>query len=202
MTGDENTFATRASLLLRLRRTGSPREVAWNEFFERYAPVIRGFARKMGVAAHEIDDLVQSVMLGFFSASASFHYDPQAGRFRGYLKTCVCRVLRRQLSKRRAPDGRAFASISDDDVWGEEDWNEIWNRELLRRANETVRMQCQGSPDQERTYRAFSLAVELGRSTAEIASELQMSENSVHQAKVRITRKIKEAVAELNEAFG
>ena len=84
-----NPNNTRASLLLRLRRDGPAREVAWAEFDDLYAPMIAGFARRIGVDRGAVDDLVQDVLRAFFAASPEFVYDPSKGRFRGYLKTCV-----------------------------------------------------------------------------------------------------------------
>src|SRR5690349_1099303 len=81
--------ATRATLLIRLNGGRPEREVAWAEFHELYAPVISGFARRMGARAQEVDDLVQEVLKAFFCATPEFAYDPAKGRFRGYLKTCV-----------------------------------------------------------------------------------------------------------------
>jgi len=70
------------------------REFAWDDFRKTYAPVIAGFAGKLGVRGADIDDVIQDVMLGFFAHSASFVYDPARGRFRGYLKVCTFRAMR------------------------------------------------------------------------------------------------------------
>src|SRR5512145_1034866 len=80
---------TRATLLLRLRPDSAGREVAWAEFHRIYAPIIAGFARKMGAKPQDREDLVQDVMTGLFSASEQFVYDPAKGRFRGFLKACT-----------------------------------------------------------------------------------------------------------------
>ncbi len=84
---------TAKSLFIRLRDGAPAREIAWEKFFERYAPIIKAFARKLGVRPHDIDDLVQDVIVRFFSALPEFSYDPAKGRFRGYLKTCTWRVF-------------------------------------------------------------------------------------------------------------
>jgi hypothetical protein len=68
---------TRESIFLRMKSTDpQPREMAWAEFRRRYAPAIAGFARRLGARAHDIDDIVQDVCVGFFAVSPRFVYDP------------------------------------------------------------------------------------------------------------------------------
>jgi len=79
---------TLASLLLRLRHYGPAREVAWNKFYDLYAPIISGFARRIGADRGDVEDLVQNMLRAFFAVAREFVYDPAKGRFRSYLKTC------------------------------------------------------------------------------------------------------------------
>ncbi len=82
------TYSTRASIFVRLVESQpEAREMAWSEFRARYAPVIAGFAAKCGATRQDIDDIIQDVMTSFLGRSGEFLYDPQKGRFRGYLKT-------------------------------------------------------------------------------------------------------------------
>ena len=69
--------ATRASLFGRVRaKAGPEREVAWDEFQARYAPLIAGFAARCGASRQDIDDIIQDVMTGMLrneqSASLAF----------------------------------------------------------------------------------------------------------------------------------
>ena len=84
--------------------------MAWAEFHDLYAPIIAGFARRMGARSQEVDDLVQEVLKAFFCVSPEFKYNPATGRFRGYHKTCVWSKLAAQRRKRgpdlRSTDGR------------------------------------------------------------------------------------------------
>lgn len=94
MTREEQV--TRASLLWRLKSDDDEvREIAWQEFHNCYAPTIRRFAFRLGATEEQAADVAQEVMLGFFSATPEFVYTPSRGRFRGYLKVCVCRALQR-----------------------------------------------------------------------------------------------------------
>src|SRR5438045_992155 len=77
-------FHTDASLLNRLNAPATTvRSSAWEQFRKFYAPIIAGFARNMGAKPQDVDDVIQDVMLGFYSVSPTFKYDPAKGRFRG-----------------------------------------------------------------------------------------------------------------------
>src|SRR3954470_7522949 len=72
-----NTLTTNPSIFIRLKAAdAAPREFAWKEFHERYAPIIAGFAQRLGARKPDLDDILQDVMLGFFSKSPTFVYDP------------------------------------------------------------------------------------------------------------------------------
>lgn len=71
---------TRSSLLLRLRQDGPAREVAWAEFYDLYAPIISGFARRVGASRSEVEDLVQEVLRAFFAASPALNSARKLGR--------------------------------------------------------------------------------------------------------------------------
>src|SRR5262245_40988191 len=93
---DSTETSTRASIFFKLRASDrAPRELAWRQFYERYAPVILGYAQKKGATRQQADEVVQDVICGFFSVSPRFVYDPSRGRFRAYLKACAGRALGR-----------------------------------------------------------------------------------------------------------
>ncbi|HWE03418.1 MAG TPA: helicase-related protein [Tepidisphaeraceae bacterium] len=71
----QNASHTRRSLFLRLKPDAPEREVAWQEFFDRYSGIISAFGRRLGVRGDDAADLVQDVMLRFFSASVRMSCD-------------------------------------------------------------------------------------------------------------------------------
>jgi RNA polymerase sigma-70 factor (ECF subfamily) len=184
--------ATRATLLLRLRRDGTAREVAWQEFYDLYQPIISGFARRLGASAQETDELAQDVMQAFFRVVPEFNYDPDKGSFRGYLKTCVCNKLR-DLRRRRIAAGAAGGSAPDvDELAVETVWNDVWETEKLHRALNRVRRRYSTNPERARTFRAFEMCTLLERSTEEVAAELGVSLESVRAAKSRISKAVRQ----------
>jgi RNA polymerase sigma-70 factor, ECF subfamily len=195
-----DTYATRASLLLRLRtEDAAPRELAWAEFQDRYAPVIAGFGRKMGCKAGDIDELVQRVVVGFFEAQPRFVYDPAKGRFRGYLKTVTWRTYQRlhgtgpKTSHAEPFDDHQLHDPATSDAAVDEAWEQQWREQLLRRGIQQVRDQYQNNA----TFRAFELFTLLGKSVDETSQSTGLSVDGVYKAKQRITAAVKSAVDEL-----
>jgi RNA polymerase sigma factor (sigma-70 family) len=193
---------TRASLLMRLAPGDPGREVAWAEFYRVYAPMICGFARRMGASSAEVEDLVQDVLRAFFAASPEFQYDPAKGRFRGYLKTCVWNKMRalRQRASREAATLDVLAAADDATV--EETWNDVWETEKLHRALAAVRERYANNPERERTFRAFEMTTLLGRPTDAVAADLGISEESVRQAKARVNKALRQTFDHLDATTG
>src|SRR6516162_1714017 len=82
---------TRASLLLRLRDRRDA--AAWDEFVDRYAPLVYGYLRKQGLQDADAADLSQEVLRAVAGAIGRLEYDPARGAFRNWLFTVVRRKL-------------------------------------------------------------------------------------------------------------
>jgi RNA polymerase sigma-70 factor (ECF subfamily) len=189
-------FTTNPTIFVRLRNSDpEPREIAWDQFTERYAPVIRAFARKLGVTAQDVDDLVQDVLLGFFLKSPTFVYDPAKGRFRGYLKVCTYRALQARVGKRARFQQRPLDQVPEDAVAIEQVWADVWEEQQLQRALEQVR----ASAGQTKAFRAFELYVMRDQPAPAVAEALGMHLKSVYRAREQIMRLLHEKVAVMNK---
>ncbi len=194
---NHDSCATRNTLFLRLQPESPAREIAWQEFHDRYAPMIAGFARKMGLHEQDLSDLIQDVLLGFFAASPKFCYDPSRGRFRSYLKTCTWHAAQSRFNESIRLDGRSLTSIDAGEVSVEQAWNDVWEAEKLQSALDLVRRQYLSHPDQTKTFQAFEMSVLGQKSSDEIARALGITHDSVYQAKSRITKAIRSALKEI-----
>ncbi len=199
---EPDPHATRATLLLRLKDDSPKQSLAWQEFYEIYGAIIGGFARNMGALAQDIPDIVHDVLVGFFSISPTFIYDPAKGRFRGYLKTCTWRVLKRRLGKSVRMSGGAVEDLADDSPEVEQIWNDVWVGERLHNAVEIVRKRYMQRPDTAKTFQAFERYALLDQTAEEISQQLGISVNSVHQAKSRVSKAIKTVMDELEGSTG
>ena len=197
--------STRPSIFLKLKRTDpAPRELAWRQFYDRYAPVIFDYARRRGASAQQADEVVQNVIGGFFEASPRFVYDPARGRFRGYLKSCVGRALARMhgTRARRDPVPVDEMHLPDDRARDEAElWERLWRQQLLRRAVEIAR-QHYSRKGKLQTFLAFEQNVLQGKPAADTARALGMNVGSVHTAKTRVTEKLREIRATLEDEEG
>lgn len=191
-----STAGTNPSIFLRLRETDPvPREIAWDQFSARYAPIIGSFARRLGAKPQDVDDVVQDVLLGFFLKSPTFVYDPAKGRFRGYLKVCTYRALQKRVGQAAKLNGKPLDAIDPEEMAVEQVWNDVWEQQQLRLALEEVR----DTMGQSKTFRAFEMYVVFDQPAQSVADKLDMHLNSVYRAKEQITRLLQEKVALLKD---
>lgn len=178
-----DALATSPSIFLRLGSAGPiERELAWEEFHRRYAPIVVGFSRNAGLPAQEADDVLQDVMLGFYRRSPDFHYDPARGHFRGYLKRATLNAIRK---RHRGPSPQPVEQDLLDRQEEEPDpeWDRHWEEHQMTRAIDEARRRFD-----PRTFEAFELYAVRGVPAETVASQLGMSVNGVQQAKSRVLR--------------
>ncbi|MCH2136260.1 MAG: sigma-70 family RNA polymerase sigma factor [Phycisphaerales bacterium] len=191
-------YATRASIFLRLKADGTvDRELGWQEFAQKYSRVIAGFARNAGLPPQEADDVLQDVLLGFFRVSDAFEYDPEKGRFRGYLKRVTLNAIRARFRRRRPDVGiedHAEPALPDD---MDEQWDRQWTEQMLSRAMAQVRDEVE-----EKTWRAFELYGVRGTPATAVAAETGMSEAAIRHAKMRLTKRLREVVDRMRAEEG
>ena len=87
---------TRKSLLLRAQ-TGE--ENAWKDLTDLYCPLIIGWLRRQGVAACDLDDLSQEILLSVVKYLPSFEHSGRPGAFRSWLRIIASQgSLQRQIA--------------------------------------------------------------------------------------------------------
>jgi len=189
-----STVTTRMSLLIRLNAAEpQPRELAWEEFVRRYSPIIRGFARKLGCAAGDVDEIAQEVVVGFYAASPTFQYDPAKGRFRGYLKTCTMHAIQKHRRKSGRHAGAPIDEIDVADPRHDQTWNDLFEKQLLRQAINDTRDRYKNNT----TFQAWKLVVIDQVPSEKAAEQLGMSLDNVYKAKQRISTAVKDRLIEL-----
>ena len=182
---------THASLFLRLNsETATTRELAWDEFFHSYHPTITRFAHQHGATHAQAEDVAQEVMLGFFNTSAKFEYAPEKGRFRGYLKACVCRVLGRQRNKNReqfVADDQLNAAADADRVW-----DELWEQRIMELAVAALEHQ-----ESAQSCDIFRRCVLDGTAPKSVAESLGMTIDAVYKSRQRSMAAFRNILANL-----
>jgi RNA polymerase sigma-70 factor (ECF subfamily) len=128
------SMETSPTLLKRLRNSDD--RDAWERFVEIYSPVLYGWARRSGLADQDACDLLQDVFLLLIEKLPEFTYDPQKGRFRGWLRTVASNKLRERCRRRRetlvGENGALLERVDQDDA--SSFWDEEFQSALIRRA--------------------------------------------------------------------
>lgn len=185
---------TSASLLERLR--GQPDQADWRRWTELYLPLLRGWLRRHGLQAADVDDLVQDVLAVVVRELPTFQHNRRTGAFRRWLRTILLHRLRdfwraRRSRPRTAGDSqllRLIEQLSDpNDPLGRM-WDEEHDRYLVRRLLEQIEGEVAPS-----TWKAFRRVVIEGREEETVAGELGMSVNAVFIAKSRVLSRLRRA---------
>lgn len=191
-----NSDSTRLTLLIRLRDRAD--RLSWQEFHDRYGQLLYRYARSRGASHADAEDAVQDVEMYLFKALEGFEYDAGKGRFRSYLRAAVVHALARRASR----DARQPALLSPEkydyvagqqEESGDDRWEHEWQLHRLRWALRSVATHFEPS-----SLRAFEMHVLGNRSVEETAQALGLSKASVYQARSRILRSLKEALAQLD----
>lgn len=183
---------TSTNLLTRLR--SAPEPDAWNRFADLYTPLLYYWARRLGLAEADAADLVQDVFVKLVQKLPDFRYEPSQS-FRSWLRTVLVNQWR--TNHRRpvpVPSGGGDRTLEEvpapDDVeaFGEAEYQHYVAQRALRL------MQAQFQPT---TWKACWMQVVDGRSAADVAAELGISEGAAWVAKCRVLRRLRQELAGL-----
>jgi RNA polymerase sigma factor (sigma-70 family) len=183
---------TPATLLRRLRDRPVPQD--WERFVSLFTPVLRRWSIRLGVAARDIEDILQEVFVLLIQELPRFEYDP-ARSFRAWLWTVFRRITlawhKRQpratfsaehLEELISPDGLAEATEAE------------YHRTLLNRLMQDVQLDC---PTQ--TWAIFQRFALEARPAADVAREFGVTINAVYLTRGRIMARLREEFADLRE---
>ena len=169
-----------------LHRLCKGEDFAYEEFFTRYRNFISGIATTLKLQS-DIDEICQQTMLMIFEKNSVARFDPEKGRFHSYLYKIVenkCRDLfRKKQRDSRIPD---FDEIVFDRTFDAEYHSYILA--LLLDELKTI--------VEPETFEAFYLVHIKEMPAKEVAATLDISVNSVYQAKSRCTARLTELVRE------
>jgi len=183
---------TRISLLLRIRNATDA--AAWMQFDAIYRPLLYRFATARGVEHAAAEDVVQHCMVAVSEHIRGFEYDPTRGRFKGWLRTLVNNKIRNLVRDQRdqIAQTRDF-NIADAREDAPDDlFEKVWLDEHLKHALRTVKADVEPG-----TFAAFQAYVIEERPIEEVCATCNMNANQVHAIKWRVTRKLREAMADL-----
>lgn len=171
-------------------------EIAWREFYDRYAPVIRYIGALYRFNPAECDDLVQNVMLKFFDAEKKFVWDEKRGKFRTWFSSVIrsqavelIRTNRR--TRRELPPADGACDPFADKFLRE------WKKVLLEEALDELRLRVDAV-----TFQAFEMYALQQRDAAEVADTLGVGRDMLYVAKSRCLKMLRAIIAEYERLDG
>lgn len=197
---DRRFSGTSPTLLGRLRLSPE-NQSAWNEFVERYGPIIQGWCRHWGLQTVDAEDVTQNVLTQLSRQMRRFEHDPTKGSFRGWLKTIAYRAWCDFLDQRRRQDDQGSGDTAVLQMLSTVEarehllnqMEEEWNRELLEQAMDQVRQRVQ-----PHTWEVFRLMTQENFTGPEVAEKLEMNVGAVWVAKSKVQKMIYQVVRELD----
>ena len=187
---------TRPSLLATLGAEGGPRQSAWREFFERYAPAVFRVGRLRGLDEADADDVVQQVMLAVSTHIGGFSYDRDRGKFRQWVRRIAESKIADHFraSRRTTQPSELLDTQPDDRPTPEEAWEQEWRLQDMLYCLDLVADDI--SP---RRMQAFKMYVLEGQPTTEIAQHLGMTPGYVYVTRYHVLGMVRRRMEELEE---
>jgi RNA polymerase sigma-70 factor (ECF subfamily) len=197
----ETSSSHGTSLIVRLRDNDS---IAWNELVELYGPLVFHWCAESRLQSSDSADVMQEV---FASAAKSIHrFEKRAGSsLRGWLWTITRNKIRdfvRKQTRQVNGIGGTEANIRFNQVVDnqfdstsldvDELTGELETSRLVHRALQQIK-----GDFQTHTWTAFWRSAIDGQDTNSIAAELDLSPNSVRQAKSRVLRRLREQLGDV-----
>lgn len=175
-----------------LERVQNGDEISWNEFYCRYAPVIRCIGTSFNFNGEECDDLVQMVMLKFFGAAKRYVYRSGEVKFRTYfariVKSQAIDYIRRNARQKELRVDLDETIEPFDAVFMDE-----WRKAVFSDALDELRRRVD-----ERTYQAFEMYGLQNRSASQVAEVLEIPVDRLYVVKKRCVDILRAIVARHN----
>ncbi len=191
-------FPTSASLVFRIRDPHDGK--AWKEFVEIYGPFIYGLCLRYRLNEAEAADVTQNVFLQVLRSIRSFEYQPERGRFRGWLgvltRNEIANAWNRINRVARGQGKLVTLGLPEHQVvhWEDGVWEEELAAYIHRVALERTRVHFT-----KRSWVIFKLTWIVGCRASRVAERLDLPIERVFEAKSRFLKRFREEVAHLAE---
>ena len=185
-----DNWNTRESLLL--RASDPDNHEAFEEFVYYYKNFISMVFSKLGVQQSQIDDLRQDLLIKLWKDIGKFDSTRENSNFRGWLSVVMRHEVYRFFRKNKANNELSETELSlsqesEIDQMIEQEWKAY----ITSLAVEKIKAHFDGN-----ALKVFYLTLE-GKSAADIAVELDMSENSVYVLRSRVKARFQSEIRQL-----
>jgi len=162
---------------------------AWEEFVEYYRCFILYILRKLGVAAGDVEDVAQQILLALTRDLPG--YDPSRSRFRSWLSQVIRNAAFSYFRKQKNQKKRIQIFGVEQRIDAEGQPSEIdqrieleWTTYIAQLAMERVRNVFQG-----KAVEVFELGLD-GLSAAEVAEQTDLKVSSVYTFRKRVKKQL------------
>jgi RNA polymerase sigma-70 factor (ECF subfamily) len=166
----------------------------WIEADSLYRPLIHIWLRRFDLHPDEIDDIVQEVMSIVVGSIGDFEHNGRVGAFRNWLRTSTVNVARNHLRKRGIARGsgsdethRQLAELQSPESMLSQQFDRDHDRHVVGVLLDRLSQQFEPI-----TLNLFQMHVVELRTADETASHFGVSAASVHTAKSRIMRRLRQ----------
>ncbi len=188
---------TSLTLLDELRSPNAPAvyQLAWERFVSLYTPIFCHWARRWGLQDADAQDVTQQVLETVRHELPTYTRGPEQ-KFGGWLYILTknkCYDFNRRVATRHLPGSDGLSGVADDPPSAEFEAREelAYQRDLIRRGLDAIRDNFD-----EQKWKAFELVVIDGKTAADAAAELGVSESTVYRARDEVVKRLKEEVGE------
>lgn len=197
----EPTLRTTTTTLLLQRLCDAQNQAEWEELDARYRPILVGVGMQMGLGRDEAEEVAQESLAQFARDYLEGRYNREKGRLRAWLiGICRHRVLdeHRRVARSGAHRGEsALMNLADLDSVTKA-WEEEEKRIVFQRAMDEL----QGSERIARgTIRTFEMIALEAVPAITVAETMGITVAEVYRVKHRVTRRLREIVAQLTDAY-
>ena len=197
----EATLRTTTTTLLLQRLRDAQNHAEWGEIDARYRPVFVGVGMQMGLRRDEAEEVAQESLAQFARDYLDGRYDRERGRLRAWL-IGICRHRVLDAHRRRAQRGSrrgesALLNLADTNAVAEA-WEEQEERVVFQRAMEELLASYRIAPG---TLRTFEMVAVKGVPAVTVAESVGITVDEVYRVKHRVTRRLREIVAQLTVAY-
>lgn len=167
-------------------------DATWRLFFDRFSPLLRAVAFRIGVPRQQLDDVVQDTLLEFVRDLRAGKYIRGQGRMRHYLKG-IARHRAIDAIRRTIRDKAAAGDTFINQLPEESAFDQAWDAEdqlaLRDQALAELRASTKSSPE---NLKAFELMIARPLTPEQIAAECNISVDQVYKIKSRLGEKFRE----------
>lgn len=185
---------TRISLI---QAVASGEVEAWQEWDDIYRPLIQKWLGGYHLQPSDVADLTQEVMTAFVRKIEDFDHNGRIGALRNWLRTTTVNVARNYLHRQNLPAAgtsqirEMLLQLEDPHSSISGEFNLEHDRNLIRKLLERISKQFEPI-----TLDIFQTHVVVGLGAVETAEKLKTTVASVHTAKSRVLRRLRQYAAD------